>query len=459
MMETVTLNRKEQRRLLVLNRVNCGQLLAVEGAELLGVSLRHLRRLLAAYREEGAAALVHGNRGRKPAHALGEEVRTRVVELARGRYAGLNHQHLAEELEGEGIELSRASVRRILLEAGLASPRTRRSPKHRGRRARLPQEGMLVQIDGSPHDWLEGRGPRLTLLAGIDDATGKIAHALFRMSEDTQGYFLLLEKIVTTHGRPLAVYHDRHEIFRHTSKRPLSLEEELAGKQAVPTQFGRLLEELGIASIAARSPQAKGRVERLFGTLQDRLVAILRLEGASSLGEANRVLDGYLPQFNERFGVDAAEEGSAYRPLEDGFLPEMAFSFKYERKVAPDNTVRFFEHRLQLLPDGEHRSYMGKVVQVQERMDGGIAVCYQGQIVGSKAAPLEAPILRTRKRRQLTEEAKAPGEGAASVEVVEAVDKWAGSAEAVHLSTARPSPNHPWRRYANRTEVTISQNA
>jgi transposase len=455
MRETVTLNRKEQRRLLVMNRVIGGQMTGVGGAELLEVSIRHFRRLLAAYREEGAAALAHGNRGRKPSHALGEELKGRVVELAQGRYGGLNHQHLSEELRGEGIRLSRGSVRRILLAAGMVSPRTRRAPKHRIRRQRAPQEGMFVQIDGSPHDWLEGRGPRLNLIAGIDDATGKMPYALFRAVEDAQGYFSLLEEIVATHGRPLALYHDRHEIFRHTAKQPLSVEEELAGKQDRPTQFGRLLEELGIASIAARSPQAKGRVERLFGTLQDRLVSQLRLAGASSLGEANRVLRDYLPQFNERFGVPAQVEGCAYRPVEEGFRAERAFCFKYERKVGKDNTVRFGEHRLQLMPGKGRGSFAGKAVEVHERMDGSIAVCRQGEVLGFKAAPREAPELRTRKRRRTPEQEmtlqpgeKAQGRAEPAVVGVEVVDKRAGSAEAVHLSTARPAPNHPWRRYS-----------
>ena len=448
---------------MVLGRVDRGQMRAGEGAVLLELSIRQLRRQLAAYRETGAAALVHGNRGRKPAHALGEEVRGRVVELARGRYAGLNHQHLSEELEGEGIVLSRASVRRILLGAGMVSPKTRRSPKHRSRRGRASQEGMLLQIDGSPHDWLEGRGPHLTLLAGIDDATGRVPYAIFRKTEDAQGYFLLLRGIVGAYGRPLAVYHDRHEIFRHTSKAQLSLEEELAGKRGRPTQFGRLLEELGIGSIAAHSPQAKGRVERLFGTLQDRLVSKLRLEGASSLEEANRVLGSYLPQFNERFGVSAEDEGCAYRPVDEGFTAEMVFSFKYGRKVGLDNAVRFFEHRLQLLPGGDHRSYAGRAVEVQERMDGSIAVCYQGRILASKPAPAEAPVLRTRNRGHTAPDGSGPQIGqepgrAGSAVVVEAVDKRAGSAEAVHLSMARPAPNHPWRRYPNRPGVTQSQN-
>lgn len=171
----VTLNKKEQKRLVVFNGVGRGEMTSWEGSQLLSLSLRQTRRLLAAYRKEGAQALVHGNRGRKPANALGSSLREQVLKLASSRYSGFNHQHFTEKLEeNEGIILSRCSVRRLLLEAGIRSPRKRRPPKHRSRRERYPQEGMLLQIDGSPHDWLQGRGPELSLIGAIDDATGGV---------------------------------------------------------------------------------------------------------------------------------------------------------------------------------------------------------------------------------------------------------------------------------------------
>jgi len=272
-----------------------------EGAALLGVSARQARRLLAAYRQRGVAALAHGNRGRVPTNAVDEETRRMVVTLATERYKGFNQVHLTEQLgEMEGIALSRSSVRRILGAAGIGSPRQRRAPKHRSRRERYLQAGMLVQIDASPHDWLEGRGPQLTLFAAIDDATGEVLALLFRAEEDAQGYFLLVRMIVTTHGRPLAVYHDRHGIFRVNA--PETLAEQLAGERE-PTQFGRLLDELAITSIPARSPQAKGRIERLFGTLQDRLVSMLRLAGATNEAEATACLPTFLSDYNIRFMV------------------------------------------------------------------------------------------------------------------------------------------------------------
>jgi len=195
-------------------------------------------------------------------------MKRQVLELAQATYQGCNNQHFTELLaEQEGIALSRSSVRRILLEAGIKSPRRRRPPKHRSRRERYPREGMLLQTDGSRHDWLEGRGPWLSLIGAIDDATGKVSHALFRYQEDAQGYFLLLRQIVDGGGIPMALYHDRHGIFERSKREPESLEEQLEGRKRA-TQFGRLVEELGITSIPSRSPQARGRIERLWGTFQ-----------------------------------------------------------------------------------------------------------------------------------------------------------------------------------------------
>jgi transposase len=269
MKEMVTLNKKEQRRLVVLNQVEVGKMTGGEAAEVLGLSLRHARRILAAYRKEGAAALTHGNRGRKPHNALDECLKKRVLELGQSTYAGCNNQHFTELLaEREGINLSRSTVRRILLGAGVRSLRKRRPPKHRSRRERYPREGMLLQIDGSRDDWLEGRGPYLTLVGAIDDATGKVPYGLFREQEDAQGYTLLLRQIVEDCGIPEALYHDGHGIFERSKEEPESLEEQLEGKRR-PTQFGRIMEELGIVSITSRSPQAKGRIERLWGTFQD----------------------------------------------------------------------------------------------------------------------------------------------------------------------------------------------
>lgn len=258
MKERLTLNRKEQNRLIVLNQVGAKQLGVSQAAVVLNLSERQVWRILAAYRQKGAEGLAHGNRGRQPLNTLPARVKEKVIELAGNRYLGFNHTHLTEKLtECEESHLSRSSVRRILLKEGIRSPRVRRAPKHRSRRERYPREGMLLQTDGSSHDWLEGRGPCFCLIGAIDDATGKVPYALFQEHEDTQGYMLMLQEIVLNQGIPLALYHDRHSIFDISEDKLPSIEEQLNGKETL-TQFGRLLNELGIESISANSPQAKG---------------------------------------------------------------------------------------------------------------------------------------------------------------------------------------------------------
>lgn len=383
-MGELTLTQKEQARLQILNGVLAHQIGAEEAAQVLGLSQRQVWRILAAYRKEGAAAVAHGNRGRSPANALPQETRDRVILLARNSYPGVNHTHLAELLaEREGVALARSTVRRILVGAGLPSPRRRRPPRHRIRRQRMPQEGMLVQVDGSDHDWLEGRGPRLTLLLAVDDATSTVPYAHFSEQEDTRGYFLLVRGIIQRRGIPLALYSDRHGVFQApgTSRR---LQE---SRDPGSTQFGRALGELGVQQVLAYSPEAKGRVERAAGTFQDRLVSELRLAGACSLEEANRVLWEFLPRFNRRFGVAPAEPDSAYRPVDPNLDLDGILCWKHRRKVARDNTVKYRWHTLQLLPTSGRPSYAGVYVEVQERLDGSLVVCYQDRVIPSREAP------------------------------------------------------------------------
>lgn len=393
-MEGLTLTTKEQARLQVLNTVLEKRWSMRETAEVLGVSERHGWRLLAAYRKEGAAALAHGNRGRLPPNTTPALIRQQVVAMAQGCYSRVNHTHLAELLaEREGIVLSRSTVHRLLMGAGLPSTRQRRSPRYRCRRQRMSQEGMMLQLDGSHHAWLEDRGSVLTLLLAVDDATGTVPHALFRKQEDTQGYFLLLQGIIQRRGIPLALYNDRHSVFWHACRKPETDEGKPRGNKW-PTQVARALRELGIQTIFARSPQAKGRVERLAGTFQDRLVAELRLANTGSMEEANQVLWDFLPRFNERFGVVAAESGSAYRGVPEELDIDDVLCIKEPRRVARDNTVRYNGHTLQLFPGDERPSYAGSRVEVQERLDGRLLVWCQGKILTPEEAPPLAAALR-----------------------------------------------------------------
>ena len=449
MRETVILNGAEQQRLVVLNRVLTGDLTAAEAADALGRSVRQVRRMLAAYRKEGAAALAHGNRGRTPAHALDPALGQRVIALARTTYAGCNDTHLSELLtEREGIVVSRHAVRRLRQAAGLDRPRSRRLPAHRKRRERRAQAGMLLQLDASPHAWLQARGPDLSLVAAIDDATGTVPAATFRDEEDAAGYLMVLHEVVTTVGRPEAVYHDRHTIFVRPSQERETLEEQLAG-QREPTQVGRALRELGIASMTAHSPQAKGRVERLFGTLQDRLVVELGLAGATTLAEANVVLAAYLPRFNARFAVPAACPAPAYRPVEPGSDPWQICSLRSVRTVARDETVRLGEHRLQLLPPRGCGTLARRQVEIREHLDGSLSVWHYGQRIATQAAPLEAPVLRVRSGGGTLAPAAAARVGGGGGGLAELARE-----TLAHLldpppptpRPARPATPHPWRR-------------
>lgn len=426
---------KEQQRALVLAGMLDGRYTAEEAARVLELSPRQVRRLKRAYVRDGPQVLIHGNRGRAPAHALAPALGDQVLVLAQGAYAGCNDQHLTELLrEHEGIVLSRSTVRRILRGAAIRSPQRRRAPKHRARRERMPQAGMLLQVDGSRHQWLGPDGPWLTLIGGIDDATGDIPWAVFREQEDAQGYLLLLQQVVRRRGVPLALYSDRHTIFQHRADVPLSPEEHLAGGRP-RTQVGRALNELEITWIGARSPQAKGRVERLWRTLQDRWVQELRLRGVNTLAQANAVLPELLSHHNTRFRQRASVAGSAYRRPPQGVAARDLICFKYWRTVGNDNVVTLEERAIPIPPGPLRRSYARARVEIREHLDGSASVHYQGRCIARQSA-IAGP-LRTHPRGRIGERvppAQRPPRVAAPAQ------PW------------KPGTNHAWRRDSYTTE-------
>ncbi|NIV29539.1 MAG: ISNCY family transposase [Anaerolineae bacterium] len=294
---------------------------------------------------------------------------------------------------------------------------------------------MLLQIDGSEHRWLGDRGPELCLIAAIDDATGQVPAALFRPQEDAAGYFLLLRSIVETQGLPLALYADRHTIFQSPKK--ATVEQQLAG-EAPRSQFGRLVDELGLELIPSYSPQARGRIERLFGTFQDRLIKEMTLAQISTLEAANHFLATFLPRFNAAFAQKPAEPESAYLPLPTELDLEDHFCFKHSRKVRTDNTISFAGHPLQIPPDRHRRSYARCQVEVRQHMDGRVSVSYQDR----KLVTFEP------------EEAGPPKVGTfiPAVQPAETIEiSRNGKPERTNETKGRqpwkPAPDHPWRRY------------
>ena len=373
-MRTITLNEQQQREVEILTRLQAGALDVATAAELLGVSARHVRRLCACFRQEGMAALVHGNRGRQPVNRTDPALQARILALAGpdGKYHDLNVCHLQELLEREQqIVIGRSTLDRLLKQAGLRTPAKTAPPVHRRRRLRRPAEGMLLQIDSSPFAWLEERGAQADLIGAIDDATGKVLFRHFRPSEDQVGYLLLLRSIAQGYGLPMSIYHDRHTILR--SPKQATLEEQLAGQPPM-SQVQRVMAELGIESIAAGSPQAKGRIERLWHTLQDRLTKEWRLAGIDDLAPANAFLPGFLDRYNARFAKPARDPQSAWVPLPADLDLPYYFATRETRTVRRDHCISLAGQLLQLLPGPTAPSLVGQRVSVHTVPEGNLYV-------------------------------------------------------------------------------------
>lgn len=423
---------QDQQRAMVLTRWITEELRIGQASALLGVSERQAWRLKRRFLEQGPAALVHGNRGRPSPRRIPDALREQVLALAQGPYDGANDCHLSELLaEREGIVLGRASVRRILRAGGRPSPRRHRPARHRSRRERMPREGLLLQLDGSRHDWLAGRGPELTLVAAIDDATGRIVAATFRDEEDTAGYLEILRATVRENGIPAAIYRDRHGAFE--ASRPGRDQTPVARR--VATHVGAALELLGIRSITAGSPQAKGRIERAWGTDQDRLVVVLRLGAACDRESANRVLAQYVAARNRRFSVAAADPETAWRPVREDVDLDRVFAFHHRRVVANDHTIRIGGLALQLPALRGRRGYAGRRVDVAVMLDGRIVVS-----LGDEDLLVTEPILDADRLRSLED---APANLARRDLASVATDR----------AAYPPKPTHPWRQIDPRSKL------
>lgn len=398
MERAIILSRKEERRIRVMEQVVFGSMSLAQGCHLLGVSYRQGKRIRKRYISDGAAGLAHKGRGKPSAKALSADRREAVLSLKSGVYAIHNDTHFTEALaEREDINLSRETVRQILRGAGVAAKRGRKAPQHRKRRERRPVEGMMAQWDGSPHRWFGDDLPPCCLMAAVDDATGKLLGALFVQSESSESYLRLLAMVARRHGVPVSVYHDRHgSLVRNDPY--WSVEEELAGSR-YPTQVGRVLAELGIESIQAGSPQAKGRIERAFGVLQDRMIAEMRLDGIKDMETGNEWLERvFIARHNVRFAKAAPKDGSAFRKPQTGEIYH-SISFAYESVVGSDNCVRLGGRMIDIPAGKGGRGYAKSRVIVRQHLDGKWSVWKDGgKIATGKATALKEPVRQWKRR-------------------------------------------------------------
>jgi len=366
----VVMSERELNRVEVLAQIDDGRLTVDNGANMLGLTRRQVFRLLKRYRTDGAAAIRHRARGRAPNNRIHKARRDYALSLIEESYADFGPTLAAEMLaEHHGLKVSRETVRKWMVEAGLWLSREQRRRFHQ---PRLRREcfGELVQIDGSEHRWFEDRGDPCTLLVFVDDATGTLMELRFVESESTFGYFDALNGYLLKHGRPVAFYSDKHTVFRVAKPSP---------RMTGMTQFGRALAELNIELLCANSSQAKGRVERANRTLQDRLVKALRLAGISDMAAANAFLPGFMERYNAKFARTPARSDNLHRALniEPDRLAEV-FCLRDKRYVTKDLTLKYDRKRIRLEVNDLTRGLVGKYVDTYEYADGRIQVRAKG---------------------------------------------------------------------------------
>ena len=419
--ERITLSHREVDRLAVIQSTVNRQLTQAQAARQLGIGTRQVKRLVRAYRSKGTAGVVSGHRGRRPGNAIDDAVRQQALGLLQARYADFSPTFAHEKLtELHGLSFSVETLRQWMMAAGLWQSKSRRQAHIHQRRPRRTRLGDLVQIDGSPHDWFEGRGPYCTLIVFIDDATSRLMALHFAPTETTQAYMETLEYHLAQYGRPVALYSDKHSIFRVNHP----------NQDGALTQFTRALKTLDIAPIHAHTPQAKGRVERANQTLQDRLVKELRLQGIDTIDQANHFLPTFMADYNQRFAIEPRAAEDAHRevlhsPEELGLI----LCLHHTRKLSKNLSLQFHNTEYQLQNYGKGYRLRGATVTVCEAFDGTVTLIHQGH-------PLSF-------RTLLQGEAPVPVVDEKSIHAQ--VDL--ASLKQRRNPTWKPAPDHPWRSY------------
>jgi len=418
--DRVMMSGKELRRLHVVRQAMEQHITQVQAGTLLGLTDRHVRRLIQRVRQEGDRGLVHRGRGQPSNRRIAEPIKAKILRLYAQRYGDFGPTLAAEKLaERHGLVVSAETLRRWLLLKGVERFRRRKRP-HRAWRERKPHVGELIQLDGSHHDWLEGRGPRCVLMAYIDDASSRV-FGRFYAYEGTIPAMDSFHRYVRRYGIPLAVYADKHTTYQSPAQP--TVDDQLAGVKPT-SQFGRALAELGVELIPAHSPQAKGRIERLFKTFQDRLIKELRLAGVATLDGANRFLEAWLPRYSRRFAVQPVQATDLHRPVPAGRELDRSLCLKTHRVLRRDWTVAHHGHLYQV-----QTNVRATHVLVEERLDGTIRMTHHGRPLAYEAIttrPVRAPALPQ-----------------------------------VHLPQrpVKPTPAHPWRKRLlpeRRTQATAA---
>lgn len=421
--ELITMNNKEILRLQVIERLNNGELSQSKASKLLKISCRQTRRLLKAYRRKGAKSLISKKRGKPSNNKICEKIKQNVISITKEKYIDFGPTFLKEKLlENHNISVSKETLRKWLIAENIWIAKGRKKARIHQMRERRSCFGELIQIDGSPHDWFEGRGEKCCLLVFIDDATSKLVNLRFEKTETTAGYFRATKEYVTKHGLPMAFYNDKHSIFRVN----------MPGCEGA-TQFGRATQELGIEIICANSPQAKGRVERANGILQDRLVKEMRLKGINDIKTANAYLPEFIKQYNNKFAVEPKSKADAHVKLSGNENLDLIFCFKNERELSKNLELSYHNDLYQIKTENKGYRLRHAKVTVCEGLDGEVTIIYKEKKLNHQC----------HKKQKKT---------AAIIEAKDLNHKIDSLVKRNH----KPSASHPWRQYKTTSQLRLS---